>query len=64
MDLNSTSKILASMIGKTKSNEIDSSEVSPSEGINVPQVKLNTEMENVLTNILGLSSSKKHTPME
>lgn len=63
MEINSTSKMLASMVGKNKSKSIvsDNQTIEP---FNPPQLKPSSDMENVLTQILGASPSKKHSPMD
>ncbi len=63
MVINSTAKMLASMVGK-KSNAIEISEMTPNDPLTQPQLTPSPDMENALTQILGASYSKKHNPMD
>ncbi len=61
---NSTFKMLAKMQGQNKSQSIDPVDVEQSEVFNNPQLRPVSEMEQVLSNILGKTSTKDHSPMD
>ena len=67
MAIHSTSKMLASMLGDSKSQNsetVDTVTQEPGDIFSAPQLKPTSDMEHILSNILGPSSSKKHTPMD
>lgn len=65
MVVHSTSKMLAKMVGKSKSKVTNSAVHEASESFTVPQLRPGSpDMEQVLANILGPTASKKHSPMD
>lgn len=64
MAVHSTSKMLASMVEKSKSERPDTIDQEPGELFTTPQLKPTSDLEHILANILGPSSSKKYTPMD
>ncbi|KGP62240.1 hypothetical protein EP47_01445 [Legionella norrlandica] len=67
MDIHSTSKMLARMLGTKKPKNLiaenDQSDPIP-ELKRHPGMEPNAEMQNTLANMLGASSSKKYSPMD
>ena len=64
MTINSTSKMLAGMAGKAKSEVTETADIERHEIFPVPQITPSSKMEHVLSNILGPSSSKKISPLD
>jgi hypothetical protein len=64
MAIQSTSKMLASMVGNSKSESPDTIDQEPGELFTPPQLKPTSDLEHILANILGPSASKKYTPMD
>jgi hypothetical protein len=63
MTIHSTSKMLASMVGKCNPKSTEPVVQEPRE-FSEPQLKPSPEMELLLTNILGSSASKTFSPMD
>ncbi|MFO3331111.1 hypothetical protein SC214_03295, partial [Legionella pneumophila serogroup 1] len=70
MDIHSTYKMLAKMQGNKELSSHKIAETEQAEADTVPQLKLQAEpeakpdMQNILSNMLGISSNKKHSPMD
>ncbi|MCL9683301.1 hypothetical protein [Legionella maioricensis] len=63
MTIHSTSKMLASMVGKSKPKSAETVDQELRE-FSEPQLKPSQEMEHLLANILGASATKKYSPMD
>jgi hypothetical protein len=67
MTIQSTSKMLASMLGNNNAQNpetVDTVAQEPVDLFSAPQLKPTADMEHILANILGPSSSKKYSPLD
>jgi hypothetical protein len=64
MAIQSTAKILASIVGKSQTQSPETNIQEPRELFSIPQLTPSPDMEHVLSNILGHSASKKYSPMD
>jgi hypothetical protein len=64
MTINSTSKILARLVGNGTSEQFEEESQEIEHLCIAPQLKPTSEMEEILANILRPSASKKYTPMD